>query len=162
MISFNITVTNLCTISNPHLILLLHMYYCHTHTHARTHAHTHTPTPPSLSLIFSSFSLFLFNLPNLLSFRLTITNTAIFFFLVGGGRGQLSFGLYNSNSFITHVFFIIIVNFSCTFCTCYCVCHLSTGTCFIQKIYAPSSSLLQGKHLSFPPPHCTSIFFAYL
>ena len=27
----------------------------------------------------------------------------------------------------------------------------STGTCFIQKIYAPSSSLLQGKHLAFPP-----------
>jgi hypothetical protein len=26
-----------------------------------------------------------------------------------------------------------------------------TGTCFIQKIYAPSSSLLQGKHLPFPP-----------
>jgi hypothetical protein len=26
-----------------------------------------------------------------------------------------------------------------------------TGTCFIQKIYAPSSSLLQGKHLSFTP-----------
>jgi hypothetical protein len=23
----------------------------------------------------------------------------------------------------------------------------ATGTCFIQKIYAPSSSLLQGKHL---------------
>jgi hypothetical protein len=27
---------------------------------------------------------------------------------------------------------------------------LVTGTCFIQKIYAPSSSLLQGKHLPFP------------
>ena len=27
----------------------------------------------------------------------------------------------------------------------------STGTCFIQKIYAPSSSLLQGKHLPFTP-----------
>ena len=26
-----------------------------------------------------------------------------------------------------------------------------TGTCFIQKIYAPSSSLLQGKHLLFSP-----------
>ena len=26
---------------------------------------------------------------------------------------------------------------------------LATGTCFIQKIYAPSSSLLQGKHLPF-------------
>jgi hypothetical protein len=26
-----------------------------------------------------------------------------------------------------------------------------TGTCFIQKIYAPSSSLLQGKHLHFSP-----------
>jgi hypothetical protein len=25
----------------------------------------------------------------------------------------------------------------------------TTGTCFIQKIYAPSSSLLQGKHLPF-------------
>jgi hypothetical protein len=29
--------------------------------------------------------------------------------------------------------------------------HQRTGTCFIQKIYAPSSSLLQGKHLSFTP-----------
>jgi hypothetical protein len=28
---------------------------------------------------------------------------------------------------------------------------LATGTCFIQKIYAPSSSLLQGKHLPFTP-----------
>ena len=27
----------------------------------------------------------------------------------------------------------------------------NTGTCFIQKIYAPSSSLLQGKHLPFSP-----------
>jgi hypothetical protein len=26
-----------------------------------------------------------------------------------------------------------------------------TGTCFIQKIYAPSSSILQGKHLPFSP-----------
>jgi hypothetical protein len=26
-----------------------------------------------------------------------------------------------------------------------------TGTCFIQKIYAPSSSLLQGKHVPFTP-----------
>ena len=32
---------------------------------------------------------------------------------------------------------------------------LHTGTCFIQKIYAPSSSLLQGKHFA-------SIIFAYL
>jgi hypothetical protein len=37
-----------------------------------------------------------------------------------------------------------------------------TGTCFIQKIYAPSSSLLQGKHLPFPLSHFASIFFAYL
>jgi hypothetical protein len=28
---------------------------------------------------------------------------------------------------------------------------VTTGTCFIQKIYAPSSSLLQGKHLPFSP-----------
>ena len=27
----------------------------------------------------------------------------------------------------------------------------TTGTCYIQKIYAPSSSLLQGKHLPFTP-----------
>jgi hypothetical protein len=26
-----------------------------------------------------------------------------------------------------------------------------TGTCFIQKIYAPSASLLQGKYLTFSP-----------
>jgi hypothetical protein len=31
------------------------------------------------------------------------------------------------------------------------LCRLNTGTCFIQKIYAPSSSLLQGKHLPFSP-----------
>jgi hypothetical protein len=30
-------------------------------------------------------------------------------------------------------------------------CSQVTGTCFIQKIYAPSSSLLQGKHLPFSP-----------
>jgi hypothetical protein len=28
---------------------------------------------------------------------------------------------------------------------------IDTGTCFIQKIYVPSSSLLQGKHLPFSP-----------
>ena len=28
---------------------------------------------------------------------------------------------------------------------------MPTGTCFIQKIYAPSSSLLQGKYLPFSP-----------
>ena len=38
----------------------------------------------------------------------------------------------------------------------------NTGTCFIQKIYAPSSSLLQGKHLPFPLPHFVLIFFSYL
>ena len=39
-----------------------------------------------------------------------------------------------------------------------CACYVrglftrkSTGTRFIQKIYAPSSSLLQGKHLPFTP-----------
>jgi hypothetical protein len=40
--------------------------------------------------------------------------------------------------------------------SCYeCLRHIWTGgttdTCFIQKIYAPSSSLLQGKHLPFTP-----------
>ena len=35
----------------------------------------------------------------------------------------------------------------------------NTGTCFIQNIYAPSSSLLQGKHLPFTPsPLCLNIF----
>ena len=35
----------------------------------------------------------------------------------------------------------------------------STGTCFIQKIYAPSCSLLQGKHLPFTPsPFRLNIF----
>jgi hypothetical protein len=34
-----------------------------------------------------------------------------------------------------------------------------TGTCFIKKIYAPSSSLLQGKHLPFTPsPLLLNIF----
>ena len=41
------------------------------------------------------------------------------------------------------------------------VCALITGTCFIQKIYAPSSSL-QGKHISVPLRNFASIFFAYL
>jgi hypothetical protein len=31
------------------------------------------------------------------------------------------------------------------------ICVRHTGTCFIQKIYAPFSSLLQGKHLPFTP-----------
>ena len=36
---------------------------------------------------------------------------------------------------------------------------LATGTCFIQKIYAPFSSLLQDKHLSFTPsPFRLNIF----
>ena len=39
---------------------------------------------------------------------------------------------------------------------------MSTGTCFIQKIYVPSSSLLQGKYLPFPLPQFASKFFAYL
>jgi hypothetical protein len=30
-------------------------------------------------------------------------------------------------------------------------CHMATGTCFIQKIYAPSSSLLQSKYMPFSP-----------
>jgi hypothetical protein len=35
----------------------------------------------------------------------------------------------------------------------------TTGTCFIQKIYTPSSSLLQGEHLLFSPsPLCLNIF----
>jgi hypothetical protein len=29
--------------------------------------------------------------------------------------------------------------------------NFDIGTCFIQKLYAPSSSLLQGKHLPFSP-----------
>ena len=34
-----------------------------------------------------------------------------------------------------------------------------TGTCFIQKIYAPSSSLLQGKYLFFSlSPLCLNMF----
>jgi hypothetical protein len=38
-----------------------------------------------------------------------------------------------------------------------------TGTCFIQKIYAPSSSLLQGKHLPFSPsPLCLNIFCLFV
>ena len=35
--------------------------------------------------------------------------------------------------------------------THYCFGANSTGTCFIQKIYGPSSPLLQGKHLPFSP-----------
>ena len=38
-----------------------------------------------------------------------------------------------------------------------------TGNCFIQKIYAPSSSLLQGKHLPFSPsPLRLNIFRLYV
>ena len=39
-------------------------------------------------------------------------------------------------------------------CTCFMNGVWGTGTCSIQKIYAPSSSLLQGKHTStlFPFP----------
>ena len=47
------------------------------------------------------------------------------------------------------VFIHVISNYSMSLLM---VCiHLITGTCFIQKIYAPSSSLLQGKHLPFSP-----------
>ena len=39
----------------------------------------------------------------------------------------------------------------------------NTGTCFIQKIYAPSSSLLQGKHLPFSPsPLRLNIFLLFV
>ena len=34
---------------------------------------------------------------------------------------------------------------------CFVLRNPVTGTCFIQKIYAPSSSLLQGKYLPFSP-----------
>jgi hypothetical protein len=34
---------------------------------------------------------------------------------------------------------------------CINIVFILTGTCFIQKIYAPSSSLLQGKRLPFIP-----------
>ena len=34
---------------------------------------------------------------------------------------------------------------------CINIVFILTGTCFFQKIYAPSSSLLQGKHLPFSP-----------
>ena len=41
--------------------------------------------------------------------------------------------------------------------------HWFTGTCFIQKIYAPSSSLLQGKHLPFTPsPLRLNIFHLFV
>jgi hypothetical protein len=40
--------------------------------------------------------------------------------------------------------------------------QLTTGTCFIQNIYAPSSSLLQGKHLPFSPsPLRVNIFHLF-
>ena len=39
----------------------------------------------------------------------------------------------------------------------------TTGTCFIQKLYAPSSSLLQGKHLPFfPSPLHLNIFCLFV
>ena len=46
------------------------------------------------------------------------------------------------------VCFVCLRSLSCTKC-CQFFWIVHTGTCFIQKIYAPSSSLLQGKHLSF-------------
>ena len=40
---------------------------------------------------------------------------------------------------------------------------LTTGTCFIKKIYAPSCSLLQGKHLPFSPsPLRLNIFLLFV
>ena len=41
-----------------------------------------------------------------------------------------------------------------TYCVVFLICFswsCVTGTCFIKKRYAPSSSLLQGKHLPFSP-----------
>jgi hypothetical protein len=40
-------------------------------------------------------------------------------------------------------------------CTCFMNGVWGTGTCSIQKIYAPSSSLLQGKHTSTLFPYST-------
>jgi hypothetical protein len=72
-------------------------------------------------------------------------------------RAVLSFYLIGQSDLIKIIFGILIFgmdlqNFSVD----------NTGTCFIQKIYAPSSSVLQGKHLPFTLPHFASIFFAYL
>ena len=48
-------------------------------------------------------------------------------------------------------------------CMLYSLCQLPTGTCFIQKIYATSSSLLQGKHLPFTPsPLRLNIFLLFV
>ena len=47
--------------------------------------------------------------------------------------------------------YIMATSFSCGRSQEYPERTTNTGTCFIQKIYAPSSSLLQGKHLPFSP-----------
>ena len=66
----------------------------------------------------------------------------------------------NIKSIVVHIFLFHCAQLHITvslFCNAnkiketWCFCVQFTGTCFIQKIYAPSSSLLQGKHLPFTP-----------
>ena len=63
--------------------------------------------------------------------------------MVNNVRPSIISAIYISmytNGWVSTIFFISAV------------CSVApTGTCFIQKIYAPSSSLLQGKHLPFSP-----------
>ena len=54
------------------------------------------------------------------------------------------------SKFFTHLCFLLLLLFKWTFVFLLSFIYI-TGTCFIQKIYALSSSLLQGKHLPFSP-----------
>ena len=66
---------------------------------------------------------------------------------------KLSF-LFNSEITVFHRY---LYNKEIYYTSLYCI--ENTGTCFIQNIYAPSSSLLQGKHLPFTPsPLLLNIF----
>ena len=49
------------------------------------------------------------------------------------------------------ILYIVKIKFKKKLCLFFMNHWKCTGTCFIQKIYAPSSSLLQSKHLPFSP-----------
>lgn len=59
------------------------------------------------------------------------------------GRGWLTYGGASFQNLILRKAILGFVHFPPG--------SYATSTCFIQKIYAPSSSLLQGKHLPFSP-----------
>jgi hypothetical protein len=75
------------------------------------------------------------------------------YFPYGGQHG------FRSTIFEVSLYLIIDRTSDSYFYFCPAIFEVPTDTCFIQIIYAPTSSLLQGKYLLFSPsPLCLNIF----